>query len=430
MNRPIISVEKLSKRYILSGSAEHSLVRFSFRNALADWTLAMRRRLAGGPVDPNRRPKEFWALRDAEFEVEQGKVVGLIGHNGAGKSTILKIMSRIVEPTSGSVALRGRVASLLEVGTGFHMELSGRENIYLNGAILGMRRAEIRRKFDEIVAFAEVERFLDTPVKRYSSGMFVRLAFAVAAHLEPEILIVDEVLAVGDYAFQKKCMGKMRDVATGDGRTVLFVSHNMGALGQLCDEGILLDKGRVGMIGPVEQVIRSYMESNSDHAASSTAFDIDLAKPGQFLKVEVLHQDGSQASDFTCDEPIVVRMTYQVRRHVMESHLSFYIQNVEGTRVLHSDVRDNNPEFTEALVPGIHTFDVVIPPRILAATTYLLSVGSAATFTGGIDHQYDCCEFTLRDLRSRNESRPGVLSVQLPWVHEAVETAVPSGRSD
>ena len=185
----------------------------------------------------------FWALRDVSFEVERGEVVGIVGRNGAGKSTLLKILSRIVEPTEGIARLRGRVASLLEVGTGFHPELSGRENIYLNGAMLGMRKAEIDRKLDEIVAFSEIEKFLDTPVKRYSSGMYVRLAFAVAAHLEPEILIVDEVLAVGDYSFQKKCMGKMHDVASGDGRTILFVSHNMGALAQLCERGILLEEG-------------------------------------------------------------------------------------------------------------------------------------------------------------------------------------------
>ena len=200
-------------------------------------------------------------MRDVSFDVQRGQVVALIGRNGAGKSTLLKILSRITEPTEGTIRLRGRVASLLEVGTGFHPELTGRENIYLNGTILGMRKVEIDRKFDQIVAFSEIEKFLDTPVKRYSSGMYVRLAFAIAAHLEPEILIVDEVLAVGDYAFQKKCLGKMRDVATGDGRTVFFVSHNMGALSQLCELGIQLEQGMVKTIGPVKDVIKSYMKS-------------------------------------------------------------------------------------------------------------------------------------------------------------------------
>jgi lipopolysaccharide transport system ATP-binding protein len=206
------------------------------------------------------REEEFWALKDVSFEVKQGEVVGIIGRNGAGKSTLLKILSRITEPTKGRVTLRGRVASLLEVGTGFHPELTGRENIFLNGAILGMSKVEIKKKFDEIVAFAEVERFLDTPVKRYSSGMYVRLAFAVAAHLEPEILVVDEVLAVGDAEFQKKCLGKMKDVATG-GRTVLFVSHNMGAVRNLCQNGILLEKGHLKDQGEIVRVTDTYMKA-------------------------------------------------------------------------------------------------------------------------------------------------------------------------
>ncbi|MDG3008120.1 ABC transporter ATP-binding protein [Paludisphaera mucosa] len=428
MNRPIIRVDKLSKRYILRGG-EDGLVRFSLREAVNDAASSMRRMLLGKSGGPTRRTSEFWALKDAEFEVERGRVVGLIGRNGAGKSTILKIMSRIVDPTSGSIHLRGRVASLLEVGTGFHLDLSGRENIYLNGAILGMRRAEIARKFDEIVAFAEVDRFLDTPVKRYSSGMFVRLAFAVAAHLEPEILIVDEVLAVGDYAFQKKCLGKMREVATGEGRTVLFVSHNMGALGQLCDDGVWLEKGRVSLIGPVDEVIRAYMKSDSDRGASGAQFAEDLSKPSQFVEVEVLHEDGSRASDFTCDEPIRIRMVYQVRKPVMETYISFYVQNMEGTRVLHSDVRDLTPEHTEALGIGTHTFEVVIPARLLAATGYVLTVGSAAMFTGVLDHHYDCCEFTLRDLNSRDQSRPGVLGVQLPWCRESTLATADAGHA-
>lgn len=419
MKHPMISVEKISKRYVLQSAANSTLSGFTLRNAMSDAMTAVRRMVRTGQ---SQKPQtsEFWALRDAEFEVERGKVIGLIGRNGAGKSTILKIISRIVDPTSGCIRLRGRVASLLEVGTGFHMELSGRENIYLNGAILGMKRAEIRRKFDEIVAFAEVEKFLDTPVKRYSSGMFVRLAFAVAAHLEPEILIVDEVLAVGDYVFQKKCLGKMRDVASGDGRTVLFVSHNMGSLAQLCDDGIILQNGRVTEIGPIADTIQSYMKNDSDKGDSSSDFKPNPSKPGQFLKAEVLHQDGDRSSDFTCDEPIVIRLTYQVRRSVMESYLSFYIQNVEGTRVLHSDIRDLTPEHTEALAPGVHTFEVVIPPRLLAATSYQLTIGSAATFTGVLDHHYDCCSFTLRDLNSREESRPGVLGIQLPWSHDSI----------
>ena len=245
MSRPIIVCDRLSKQYNLGATRDKGIL--SGMPPTLREAITRKLRAAGnalrGVHNGESKSHPFWALKDVSFEVERGEVVGIIGRNGAGKSTLLKILSRIVEPTGGSARLRGRVASLLEVGTGFHPELTGRENIYLNGAILGMRKAEIDRKFDEIVAFAEIEEFLDTPVKRYSSGMYVRLAFAVAAHLEPEILIVDEVLAVGDYAFQKKCLGKMHDVAAGDGRTILFVSHNMGALAQLCNRGVLLEKG-------------------------------------------------------------------------------------------------------------------------------------------------------------------------------------------
>lgn len=227
--------------------------------------------------------EEFWALKDVNLEVKEGEVLGIIGRNGAGKTTLLKILSRITEPTSGRITLRGRVGSLLEVGTGFHPELTGRENIYLNGAILGMRRAEVRRRFDEIVTFAEVDKFLDTPVKRYSSGMYVRLAFAIAAHLEPEILIVDEVLAVGDVEFQKKCLGKMQDVA-GHGRTVLFVSHNMAAVRALCTQGLLLVQGAIASEGAIETVVKHYMH------ASNTAYSISFipdAKRPSISKVSI-----------------------------------------------------------------------------------------------------------------------------------------------
>ena len=211
-----------------------------------------------------RKKEDFWALKDVSFEVEKGEALGIIGRNGAGKSTLLKILSRITEPTTGRIEINGRVASLLEVGTGFHHELTGRENIFLNGAILGMSRLEIRRKFDEIVDFAGVEKFLDTPVKRYSSGMYVRLAFAVAAHLEPEVLVVDEVLAVGDAEFQKKCLGKMKEVSEGEGRTVLFVSHNLAAIRNLCTKGILLNGGQIEIAGEIDMVTNKYLQSN-DH---------------------------------------------------------------------------------------------------------------------------------------------------------------------
>ncbi|MCB9079344.1 MAG: ABC transporter ATP-binding protein [Anaerolineaceae bacterium] len=255
MSDYIIKVENLSKSYqIKHQNAERYT---ALRDVITNNVKHMGGRLLGRRNGHGPTQETFWALNDVSFEVKPGERVGIIGRNGAGKSTLLKILSRITEPTSGRVRLRGRVASLLEVGTGFHPELTGRENIFLNGAILGMTRDEIKRKFDEIVAFAEVEQFLDTPVKRYSSGMYVRLAFAVAAHLEPEILVVDEVLAVGDAAFQKKCLGKMEDVAS-EGRTVLFVSHNMAAVRRLCQRGILLEKGFIKSEGLINQVANAY----------------------------------------------------------------------------------------------------------------------------------------------------------------------------
>ncbi|MFN4243196.1 MAG: polysaccharide ABC transporter ATP-binding protein [Tepidisphaerales bacterium] len=256
MSETVISVEGLSKRYLLGAAEKAGSFREAVGNLLVSPWRRLRRLAVGGGSE------EFWALRDVSFEVKRGEVVGVIGRNGAGKSTLLKVLSRITPPTAGRIRLKGRVASLLEVGTGFHPELTGRENIYLNGAILGMSTAEIRRKFDEIVAFSEVERFLDTPVKRYSSGMYVRLAFAVAAHLEPEILIVDEVLAVGDAAFQKKCLGKMKEVSTGEGRTVLFVSHNMAAVQSLCSKGILLSGGHLKLSGSIPEVVSVYLSEH------------------------------------------------------------------------------------------------------------------------------------------------------------------------
>lgn len=263
----IISVENLSKRYILSHQRQERYA--TLRDVIANGARGFAHKLVHPFSAPESDPthEEFWALKDVSFDIQQGDRVGIIGRNGAGKSTLLKILSRITEPTAGKITIRGRVASLLEVGTGFHPELTGRENIFLNGAILGMGKAEILKKFDEIVAFAEVEKFLDTPVKRYSSGMYVRLAFAVAAHLEPEILIVDEVLAVGDAQFQKKCLGKMEEVGE-QGRTVIFVSHNMAAVQKLCDKGIYLRNGRVGYFGAQVETISKYLSEGTEHMKS------------------------------------------------------------------------------------------------------------------------------------------------------------------
>jgi lipopolysaccharide transport system ATP-binding protein len=294
----IIRVDDLSKCYLISHAVERGRYA-TLRDTLTGGVKSLAGRLLGRST---ARPtqEEFWALRDVSFEVKRGEVVGVIGRNGAGKSTLLKILSRITEPTRGRIEIDGRVASLLEVGTGFHPELTGRENIYLNGAILGMNRVEIKQKFDEIVAFAEIEKFLDTPVKRYSSGMYMRLAFAVAAHLEPEILIVDEVLAVGDAAFQKKCLGKMGEVAKG-GRTVLFVSHNLSMIQQLCSKGVYLREGTLEKVGPIQELIDQYQTPAGKAALRSggrtgpvvTSVEVDTRSPSGGLTVTVGFQSST-----------------------------------------------------------------------------------------------------------------------------------------
>jgi lipopolysaccharide transport system ATP-binding protein len=286
-----------------------------------------------------RRTEEvFQALNNVSFEINAGERVGIIGRNGAGKSTLLKILSRITEPTSGSIEITGRVASLLEVGTGFHPELSGRENIYLNGAILGMSRTEIRKKFDEIVAFAEVERFLDTPVKRYSSGMYVRLAFAVAAHLEPEILIVDEVLAVGDVQFQKKCLGKMEDVSRNSNRTVLFVSHNMAAIQHLCDKVIYLDKGQVKATGNTDDVIKQYLKSAQGTLLTDLSQRKDRTGSGaiRFSNVTLMDENNRTADALHCGAAAVISIKFEEHAKSLSAlHIAMGIDDSMGQRITH-----------------------------------------------------------------------------------------------
>ncbi|MCB1105511.1 MAG: ABC transporter ATP-binding protein [Cephaloticoccus sp.] len=308
MPPPAIEVSGLSKRYVIEHESRHD----NLRDTLHHTARKLWRRVRWGT---SFEREEFWALRDVSFQVQPGEVLGVVGRNGAGKSTLLKILSRITEPTHGRIALHGRVASLLEVGTGFHPELSGRENIFLNGAILGMHRAEIRSKFDEIVAFAEVEKFLDTPVKRYSSGMYVRLAFAVAAHLEPEILIVDEVLAVGDVQFQKKCLGKMQDVARGQGRTVLFVSHRLEALRELCTHGVLLESGSVTQQGDIESVLNAYVNSMASGQTASPRRHI---------------QEIEQPSSVQHGKSLNLTLTVRVPESAHEAHMRATIYSDSG----------------------------------------------------------------------------------------------------
>ena len=311
----IIKVENLSKKYIIGHdrAASGAFKYQSLRDSMTHWGRGLYQRLRH-PLSPNREStelEEFWALKDINFEIQQGDRVGIIGRNGAGKSTLLKILSRITEPTTGKITMNGRVASLLEVGTGFHPELTGRENIYLNGAILGMSRIEIKKKFDEIVAFAEVEKFLDTPVKHYSSGMYVRLAFAVAAHLEPEILLVDEVLAVGDAQFQKKCLGKMEDVSK-EGRTIIFVSHNMGAVKSICNKAIWIANGQLKQTGceaeicaKYEQATRSYLGIKSEPTIRQ---NIKNHQRLHLSAVHILDSNGNYCNEFKYLDEIIIAL--------------------------------------------------------------------------------------------------------------------------
>lgn len=368
MSDTVISVEGLSKRYLLGAQEKAS----SFREAVSNTLTAPWRRL--GRLAGGGGTEEFWALRDVSFEVKRGEVVGVIGRNGAGKSTLLKVLSRITPPTAGRIRLKGRVASLLEVGTGFHPELTGRENIYLNGAILGMSTGEIRRKFDEIVAFSEVEKFLDTPVKRYSSGMYVRLAFAVAAHLEPEILIVDEVLAVGDAAFQRKCVGKMKEVSRGEGRTVLFVSHQMPTIQRLTTKCIWLDGGQLKLDGPTAEVTTLYFRS--DRGTSGTSGRQDLGRPedGALVSGLELWADNEVSGRFPMGTKIVLRLSVHPLFRTDQYELGLAINSEDGVRIcsfnnlqsgqlLHLDqsVRHVECDLGDIpLMPGRYSFKVTV----------------------------------------------------------------------
>jgi len=405
---PVIKVVGLGKKYIL-GHERQRQPYLALRDVLTDGARNLGKRLFG-QQDSEGLKEEFWALKDVSFAVNQGDRLGIIGRNGAGKSTLLKILSRITEPTTGSVRIKGRVASLLEVGTGFHPELTGRENIFLNGAILGMKRAEIIRKFDEIVEFAEIEKFLDTPVKRYSSGMYVRLAFAVAAHLEPEILIVDEVLAVGDAQFQKKCLGKMEDVSTREGRTVLFVSHHMAAIKALCKTAVYLDAGRIEFMGDSSSVVNRYLNVSRSDSLPYHQFDMMEKLPIQLISACVLDSKDALLESHPYDEPYKLNIRISVREKVSNVYLAAHIHDSELQTIVFTRDFESEPRLLLEREPGEYTYVVNIPPSLLVPGSYSISVhmaySSPPQFICGADN---ICPFELIDNGSQ------IAKVGFPW---------------
>jgi len=438
MSDIVIKAENLGKKYIIGHQAENgryvALRDVLMQNARSFWRKT--KDLARGkPIVMGNHLEEVWALKDVSFEVQRGEVVGIIGRNGAGKSTLLKVLSRITEPSAGRVTIKGRAASLLEVGTGFHPELTGRENIYLNGAILGMTRAEIRRKFDEIVAFAEIEKFLDTPVKRYSSGMYVRLAFAVAAHLEPEILLVDEVLAVGDAAFQKKSLGKMEGMAS-EGRTVLFVSHNMASISSMCQSAIVLEHGQIIFRGDSDEAVRfysGYLDEEEEAGGASdglVSFPADDAKPIQFGRIAMTDVGGQIKTVFEYRESPYVRLVIQLRESNRGYMAVLYIKDVLGNLVFLTGDNDLRESPLASLDSGIYEYRVRLPSCLLKPGRYYLTAKlkqQIITDKKVYDLRDPVMSFEIVDSESKRGSRQGyakdaVVAPEIPWELEPMPT--------
>jgi lipopolysaccharide transport system ATP-binding protein len=377
MSDIVIRAENLSKRYRIGERRGYLTLREALGRALAAPARIFQARK---PVSANGDPTHIWALKDVSFEVHQGEVVGIIGRNGCGKTTLLKILARVTKPTQGFAQVRGRMGTLLEVGTGFHPELTGRENTYLNGAILGMSKREVERKFDEIVAFAEIEKFIDTPVKHYSSGMFVRLAFAVAAHLEPEIILVDEVLAVGDTAFQKKCLGKMRNIAE-EGRTVVFISHSMAAVRRLCQRGILLQAGEKVMDGEAESVITQYLGQILGEQRPGNLWREEFNRPeyrGSFRieSVSMVRTDGTPTRIFSMDERIGIEILYHVLEPFASLRFSVQLKTADDIFVLSSTDADTLSSYGHARSLGTFLSRCWIPARLLSPRQYVINLGA------------------------------------------------------
>jgi lipopolysaccharide transport system ATP-binding protein len=424
MTDTIIAVENLSKSYLVGHQSSDTYT------ALRDVITRGARNFARKSLDFARgrqivhgdEVEEFWALREVSFETKRGEVVGIVGRNGAGKSTLLKLLSRITAPTSGRIRLRGRVASLLEVGTGFHPELTGRENIFVNGAILGMARDEIARKFDEIVAFAEVERFLDTPVKHYSSGMYVRLAFAVAAHLEPEILLVDEVLAVGDIQFQKKCLGKIDEVSREEGRTILFVSHNMSAIKSLCAKGIYLDAGRLKEVGDTKTVVYKYLRSGAIESNGEMVFKEIRGKNQKavfFTAVSILDYKRNVSSKLEVTDPFYISLSYEYRYTTSNVELEIRIETTDGVAVFssaHLLPNDNSRDGVQQ--SGIRY--IKIPAMFLMPDQYFVTIAAHTPLIEVHDYHKQILRFEIVDSGTSWAKyglyrQIGIVMVNLPW---------------
>jgi lipopolysaccharide transport system ATP-binding protein len=420
VSSPVIHIDGLAKRYRIGvQTADHGRLTESMWNGISSVFARGHR----GELSDHVDEREFWALRDVSLDVDQGDVLGVVGRNGAGKTTLLKILSRITEPTKGYAELYGQVGALLEVGTGFHPELTGRENIFLNGGILGMSRGEIRTKFDEIVAFAEVEKFIDTPVKRYSSGMFVRLAFAVAAHLEPEILIIDEVLAVGDVNFQRKCLGKMGEVAR-EGRTVIFVSHNTGAVAELCTRAILLEGGRKLADGSVAEVLDDYAELMANRGGTAIDMTVDPTLPVSLLDVAVEDSRGEPASSFDLlDEiEVVVRFRVTERVHTFQVVLSLARNAVRLFHTFDSDELSHVP----VRDPGLYEARYRIPSMRLKAGLYTIDIdtGTAEQHMQSVESvaSFEIEERTINThARGYRRDRPGHIIGPGTWRTERLD---------
>jgi len=409
--KPIIEVENLSKSYKISHQNQTAAY-YTIKDGFANF---IKKPLGGGVM--SKEQETFWALKDINFSVLPGEAFGIVGKNGSGKSTLLKILSRIVNPTTGTAKLQGKVASMLEVGTGFHPELTGRENIYFNGSMIGMSRQEIKRKFDSIVAFSEVEKFLDTPVKFYSSGMYVRLAFAVAAHLESEILIIDEVLAVGDQQFQKKCMNKMMSIAK-EGRTILFVSHSMANVKQLCNKALLLENGKIKYVGEAEFVTDKYLAKNLP-PEPETEFEENPKKGAQFLEIAIRNSQGEKAEALDLDEPWDLRLKYKVSEPCEDTLVGVEILNNEGQPIYMTADTDHLKKLP-TLEPGIYSATIPFHDIKLVPGTYYIRTSIQSP--GKVSH--DVHEnFPLKIRQSRkdirltyfNEKYMGYISDKLEW---------------